>query len=506
MGPQPGVGRHPHVQSCAAHTRVRVCLGPRQATKLRPVNPIGRRSWLIACGLLAAIAVAIRVNNAFLYPLHYGFDAPANWEYIHQLMSDWTMPAPGEGWSTSHPPFFYYLAAFVGRMMGEASKFDVTVANRLLSSAIGLLGIWAAYAFVRRYDPERPWRALLAAALLAFLPVHLYMSSMLGEEIIAASLTSLVLVGAAFELVEPSLMRRGMLKMAGLGVLAGLAFLTKLTGLLVVAAVVAAFCLEALRKREFVQPLSKALLFGVIAVVIGGWPYLRNQVEYGYFYPQNLQVHEIMFTMPPGERGLADYLRFPIATFSDPQVLSPDLWHSVWGTTYQTLWFDGHRIVLPRSDPGVARVGTTLLVLGLIPTLAFFWGVGRGVRRFVHSFESPDALMLAMIALTLAGYLLFTFKNPWYATLKASYMLGICVPFAYYTSEVLADALSPRRPWLAGLVAAPLAALLVTSGLVFSVDLVYEKKEGPGFVWPKVDPSRHQRNAIPNQSRAKLAP
>ncbi len=467
---------------------------------------MGRSSWLIACALLAASAVAIRVNNAILYPLHYGFDAPANWDYIHQLMSDWTIPAPGAGWSTSHPPFFYYLAAFVGRMMEGASKYDITVANRLLSSAIGLLGIWAAFWLVRRCDPERPMRAWLAAALLVFLPVHIYMSSMLGEEILAASLASLVLVGAAHELIHPSLMGRGIIKMVGLGVLAGLAFLTKLTGLLVVIAVGGAFCLDALRRRTFVQPLSRVAVFGLVAVVIGGWPYLRNKVEYDYFYPQDLEVHEIMFTMPPGERGLADYFRFPLATFSDPQVLAPDLWHSVWGTTYTTLWFDGHRIVLPRKDPGVTRLGSLLLVLGLVPMLAFGLGVGRGVRRAIHTFEGPDSLLLLMILLTLLGYVLFTFKNPWYATLKASYMLGICVPFAWYTSEVLCDWMNPSRPWLAGFVGLPVAALLLICGLTFTVNLVYEKKEGPGFDWPKVDPSRYLERANPEAGRVRLAP
>ncbi len=44
-----------------------------------------------------------------------------------------------------------------------------------------------------------------------------------------------------------------------------------------------------------------------------------------------------------------------------------------------------------------------------------------------------------LVALTLAGYVVFTWNNPWFATVKASYLLGISIPFAYFASDVLAD-------------------------------------------------------------------
>lgn len=450
-------------------------------------------------------AVGVRINNALLYPLHFGFDAPANWDYIAGLLTSWSLPAPGDGWSTSHPPLFYYLSAGVGRAMqlgrtaNEADVRAITIAVRLISSAIGLAGIGFAVAWVRHSDPSNRPRILVAAALLLFLPVHLYLSAMLGEEILASALMSAVLVGVAIDLSREPEQRFSRVALAGLGGLAGLAFLTKLTGLLVVVAVGVAYLADALRRREIAKLLPRTLVFGAVAISIGGWPYLHNKIEYGFFYPQNLMVHEMMFTMPPGERGIGDYLNFPLATFRDPQVLAPDLLHSVWGTTYTTLWFDGHRVMLPRREIQVSRMGSLLLVLGLIPTLAFGVGFVRGLRRALREPGGPDTLFTAMVGLTLAGYVLFTWQNPWYATLKASYLLGALVPYGVYTSEVLAEWLRPGLRARQIAIAVSLVVLLAGSAATFTVDLVFVKAEGPGFHWPKVDPSRHYERAIPRR-------
>jgi hypothetical protein len=459
-----------------------------------------------AGAVLVLLAIAIRVHNAIHYPLHYGFDAPANWDYIAQLLTSWRLPAPGEGWSTSHPPFFYYLAAALGRLMGGSDVASITKAVRLMSSAIGVAGIACALVWLRREDPKNDLRVLIAGALMLFVPVHIYMSAILGEEIIAGALITLVLCGVAVDLARPPNERLSLVQVAWLGLAAGLAFLTKLSGLLVIAAAGLAYGLDGLRRRDLLSVVPRAMVFGCVALIVGGWPYARNKIEYGYFYPQNLMVHELMFTMPPGERGIGDYLSLPLATFGDPQVLAPDLLHSVWGTTYTTLWFDGHRVMLPRFGVATARVGTALLILGLIPTAAFLIGIRRGLVRAIRQPGGHDTLFLLIVTLSLAGYVRFTWQNPWYATLKASYLLGIAMPFAVYSSEVLRDWTRSSRRGLRYVVGTGLVALLVLSASTFTVNLVFQKKEGPGFVWSKVDPSRHYENAIPSMTRSEPEP
>jgi hypothetical protein len=98
----------------------------------------------------------------------------------------------------------------------------------------------------------------------------------------------------------------------------------------------------------------------IIAVLVGGWFPARSLLTTGSPQPIGLPAHVGMLALPPGERGLGDYLRVPLATFRDPQLLNPDLLSSVWGSTYVTVWFDGHRYFLPRQGPAVSWLGATL--------------------------------------------------------------------------------------------------------------------------------------------------
>ena len=110
-----------------------------------------------------------------------------------------------------------------------------------------------------------------------------------------------------------------------------------------------------------------------------------------------------MLELPPGERGLGDYLRLPLAIFRDPQLLNPDLLRSVWGSTFVTVWFDGHRYFLPRQSRAVAGSPAS-------PCCS------RCSRRRPSPRASPaaapgcgrpgaaDLPLLLLTALTLAGY------------------------------------------------------------------------------------------------------
>jgi hypothetical protein len=152
------------------------------------------------------VGVAIRVHNAFAYKMLWGFDALYNWRYIEYLTRTWALPAPDAGWATAHPPLFYYLCAAICREVGHPGRDFNVILLRLLSSAVGLATVALAMILVRRTDPGNLRRTLLAGGLVLFLPVHIYMSAMLTEEILVTSLISLVIVGVGLELsgsIEP---------------------------------------------------------------------------------------------------------------------------------------------------------------------------------------------------------------------------------------------------------------------------------------------------------------
>jgi hypothetical protein len=431
----------------------------------------------------------MRAHNTSHYRIDFGFDADHNWAYIQRLTESWDLPDPADGWSFGHPPFFYYAGAVVARAMDGAEKRDIVIAVRRASSAIGLLAIAGAVFCVMRLAPGDGRRHFLAAGLLLFLPMHIYISAMLGEEILASSLTSLAIVGVVLQLLHPPAFPRALWAAVGLGLVAGLSFLTKLSGVLAMAAACLTWLIAGWRRNAPAQGFACAVAFGAVASLVGGWPYAHNLVEHGYLYPHDLEVHAAMHTMPPGERSVSDYLRLPLATFTDPQVLHPDLIHSVWGTTYTTIWYDGHRVVLPRTARPISRLGTGMLLLGLVPTLAFGVGLWRGARRAWAEPGGVDTLLVLLCGATLLGYVFFTWKNPWYATLKGSYLLGMMLPFAVYTSEVLSS-WTRAGGVRAGLVWFSLAALATLCVVVFTFQLVFLKLEGPGFKWRKQYPPK----------------
>ena len=335
----------------------------------------------------------------------------------------------------------------------------------------------------RKPKPLHP-SAFLPQGLL-FLPVHIYMSAMLTEEVLVTSLISLVIVGAGLELTGSIEPRKPLRYAAGLGFIGGLAFLTKLTGVLVVVAAAGAYLVHGWRQRTFRPALWHVGVLVLVAAIVGGWYYARNLIEYGYLYPHGLEVHKIMYTMPPGDRQVWDYLRIPLATWTDPQLLHPDLLRSIWGSTYVTMWFDGHRSFLPRDTAAVTYVGTAILLLALLPTAACAFGLARGVRRSLQGGRGLDTMLVLVVGITLAGYILFTWRNPWFAVLKASFLLSLSVPFAYYASEVLDD-------WMrkSGFIRITVWCVLAVLALLISATFTFSElfwnmdhMSIPGVVW-----------------------
>lgn len=239
--------------------------------------------WLIAMGIAAILGVSIWISNALVYPIDMGYDAGGNWDYIALLLDSWVLPAPDQGWATAHPPFFYYVAAAIGRSLGWVGSLDKTIvvhAVRLVMAASCLLGVWVAVSLVHRADPGNTRRAFIAGGLLLFPPVHIYMSAMLSEEILVTALISIAVVGVAMDRIPPSTPGRALVRAAVFGAVAGLALLTKLTGLLVIGAGGAAYLIDGNRSGEKLAAFRRALVFVAAAFLVGGGFYVWNLLTY----------------------------------------------------------------------------------------------------------------------------------------------------------------------------------------------------------------------------------
>ena len=109
----------------------------------------------------------------------------------------------------------------------------------------------------------------------------------------------------------------------------------------------------------------------------------------------------------------------------------------------------------------------------------------RGLRRALSEPGGWDTILLLTTLFLLMGYVLFTWNNPWYATVKGSYLLGLSVPFAFYTSECLMNWVRQGRAQ-AWLVSGLLLFWIVGVAVTFTIGPVFEKPDGPGLPWQTV--------------------
>ncbi len=177
----------------------------------------------------------------------------------------------------------------------EAGSGPVFLAARLarwLSLLAGLATVSLTYSLARLVfqdsGPNRPgpawltppagrWLSLLAAGLVAFLPQFLHVSSAISNDglsvtIAAAGLVLLALVirrGSSFAYVF------------GLGLVLGLAALTKLSLLYMAPLVALVLLLDQRRHRSPGRLLLYGLVIGGLVLLLAGWWYWRNWQLYG---------------------------------------------------------------------------------------------------------------------------------------------------------------------------------------------------------------------------------
>jgi len=453
---------------------------PRGGTRARPVAVLGALlglGWLISAGG----ALGLRVWNALAGAPLYGYDAWGHIAYVLFLDVYGALPWADQGWSYFHPPLHYLM----GWALAQLGTSDALLRGLALLGSAESLAVAALAAWVTRLAlPERRGLPLLAFTAVAFVPVDLYVSPMVGNEMTSALWTSLTLVAliANERRANPHLPGDALT-----GLAAGLALLAKFSGALALATALAVPLLRGTGSRDaFRRGLVRALVVGVAAAVLAGPFYLRNLIEFGTPFRMSRAdplVADVERDQPPGERSWRDFVSLSPALFSDPDPRADHLLHSVWGTLYVTAWTDTRWIrddVTPRTRDRVALAGRSLVALGSVPTALALLGAGaflvdlrRGRRRGV---ARP---LLVCCALTLASVVAFAIQVPTYAALKASYLLGLSVPFGVFVARATA-LLAERSRWLA---VAAAAGVVLAAGVGALCERVGALFEAPVESW-----------------------
>ncbi|MGI0016660.1 MAG: glycosyltransferase family 39 protein, partial [Nitrososphaera sp.] len=252
----------------------------------------------------------------------------------------------------------------------------------------------------------------MTAIFVAFLPMQIYISQFISNEVFASLSISLALYWLIRLISENTYRVRDSLL---LGLTLGLAYLSKYTGLLIVLTAGYVYLVIMLRKKAQRKKMVFSLLTCMSVVLLMAGPfYLRNYVRGGRFFHTNqsvtLEYRDLNFLINPFNigTGVLDKFVSRSVSFVDGN--------------YSSMWLDQSRKTYPWTrvfDSVIyylAIFPTFLLVVGFFRALALCNADGEESRRYLP--------ILVFIGFGLFSYVYFVFRYYSYEIVKAFYMLS----------------------------------------------------------------------------------
>ena len=360
-----------------------------------------------------AVFAALAVSYSFAAKLKYAPDEPAHFIYIRSLAISHAPPpiahhdTPTEQSESTHeghqPPLYYAIMAVPFALLRSAGASGNAIWRvlRLLNLSIGLIWIVSVYALAREFF-GRPSYAVAAAAFVALIPTSSYMAGVINNEMLITLLFTCAMLPILRYFKTGSITPKSA---AALGLIMGLAILTKAQGLLLVPMLlITAFAVW--RRRHYA---SSAETFRSIAIAIGaataicGWWFVRCWMLYGTPFPQSLNI-------PGLPRGLIDLVSTPylcarLAFYSTCAVFGY-FWAPFW-----VIW------------PFVSKMGPLVYVMGALTVLVLV-GVVFRIRRGGVDARSLGLLLIAPLLVYVAWLRYTLFTDKW-ANLQGRLFLSV---------------------------------------------------------------------------------
>lgn len=254
---------------------------------------------------------------------------------------------------------------------------------RLMSVLLGAAVAYLTFRLGSTLHPGNPAVGLLAAAIVAFNPMVLFIDASVNNDslLMALSTLALWLMVTDVQADQPGLRGR---QTVLLGVVLGLASLTKVSGLLLLPIAALAVTFSAWRARSWQTWLARGAILLVVVAAIAGWWYGRNLRLYGEL-TGIARMAEVAGARPAGF-SLAD---LPAEWRS--------FWYSFWGL------FGAFNVLAPRWFYLLTGGLSLLAGAGLLLRAA------RCVRdRRLPAHWQSHTLLALLIGLTFAGVLRWT--------------------------------------------------------------------------------------------------
>ena len=203
-------------------------------------------------GLAAAWIDTTDAEQVIQYNPHAAIGAPVVWGN-HNVISH----LDSEGFPYRGTSLAVHLARFLSVLMGAGT-------------------VLCTYAVAARLFPRQKWIAAAAAALNAFTPQFLFLSASINNDVLATLLSAVCLWLLVCIIQDGSTLRKSL----ALGIVVGLAALTKLDALVLIPLTALVLLLAVWKHGNRRFAVSCGLTTFAVVLVLGGWWYLRNWILY----------------------------------------------------------------------------------------------------------------------------------------------------------------------------------------------------------------------------------
>jgi 4-amino-4-deoxy-L-arabinose transferase-like glycosyltransferase len=417
---------------------------------------IRRIEWTVI-GFIVAAYLVLAWQYAIRTPDWQAPDEPAHYNYVRQIADQSKLPELETGdWQQDYqetlkasgfrpdlldrldtiqyedhqPPLYYLLQAPVYALTGG----DLT-ALRMVSAVMGVGVVLCTWAIIWVTAPNWPFMALTGAGFVAILPQHLAILSSVSNDALAeliVGVTLLVVVvylgnsrDAAFSAPFQADVTPRRVPPVVLGVLAGLAMLTKTTIYFLGGIAVLAVLLR-WRRERWPWRVAASHLAAVIlpALVMGAIWWGRNLAVYGSTDFTGLARHD---EVTVGQTRTDEYIDV-ILGGSERQYLEnyvETTFHSFWGQ------FGWMAVPMPVNVYRIFLLFTLAVIVG---AALLVWR-----EKWPRTLRPPqvDVLItfLTVLALVVAAYLLY---NREFVQFQGRYLYPALIPIAFFVAAGLA--------------------------------------------------------------------
>jgi 4-amino-4-deoxy-L-arabinose transferase-like glycosyltransferase len=422
---------------------------------------------LIALGIIVRLVlyVANRPDNAY----------DDHWAPIETMLKQGRLPRVEDCWECGQPPLFYVLGVVVFKacrpfvdVPESLYSMQMLKAIQGISFVFGAATVVVAACIITTLFGYRR-SALVGIGFMALLPRHVYLSAMLANDILSAFFTTLAL----FLVVRPpNDVLPSFRRVALVGFVAGLAALSKGTGLALIPGVAFWVAWWSLRAHSLNRFAKYAVVTLISFLVGGGWLYVWRTADYGNPFMKNMELEEFQFEQTESYEGLTSFVPRPVGLMRVP-LLDQTTVSSLPTQLYARLWFDYEPYIVGNAE-GLVPWARGAYLFGAIPSalivLGFFW-MGKRIRSNV-----AWGMLLAFFLTNLLLVVVHTITYRVYSAMKATYLLPSVAALACALSlgvrECLVRAV-PRWRRVGDL-------LLTLAGVYFLAHIIWIVLSGPG--------------------------